>query len=171
MNGDNPMQSEFSSHIGMTGKCFCRVCNVAKSRGDGDSDSTEKQRIEDFMSVRVLTIVRYLLGDELCRPVPLALRAALSRPLNANFRKFCVVHRVQLRRSQPQPTSRTVTFSISRRRFHRPARTSKKLKSTIPRFKVPNTLSICSSSFARIFLMKCGVRLCDWKVGAHVLLS
>lgn len=26
--GDNPMQSEFSCHIGLRGKFFCRVCGV-----------------------------------------------------------------------------------------------------------------------------------------------
>ncbi|KZW00123.1 hypothetical protein EXIGLDRAFT_587550, partial [Exidia glandulosa HHB12029] len=26
LQGDNPMQSELSAHIGLTGKCFCRVC-------------------------------------------------------------------------------------------------------------------------------------------------
>lgn len=26
--GDNPMQSEFACHIGLTGKFFCRICEV-----------------------------------------------------------------------------------------------------------------------------------------------
>lgn len=26
--GDNPMQSEVSSHIGLTGKYFCQICDV-----------------------------------------------------------------------------------------------------------------------------------------------
>ncbi|KAI0054859.1 hypothetical protein BV25DRAFT_1766987, partial [Artomyces pyxidatus] len=32
--GDNPMASEFASHIGMQGRCFCRVCHAAKLGGD-----------------------------------------------------------------------------------------------------------------------------------------
>ncbi|KAG5634224.1 hypothetical protein H0H81_002802, partial [Sphagnurus paluster] len=52
MNGDNPMQSEFSSHIGMSGKCFCRICYAkgpdTKNRPDGlDGD---KQFIEEYLS-------------------------------------------------------------------------------------------------------------------------
>ncbi|KAF7339159.1 hypothetical protein MVEN_01993000 [Mycena venus] len=51
MLGDNPMQSEFASHIGLTGKCFYRVCNVkgadAKNRPQGDEG--ERQRVADFL--------------------------------------------------------------------------------------------------------------------------
>lgn len=57
MLGDNPMQSEFTSHIGLTGKCFCRVCTVrgadAKNRPEGLAG--EKERIKDFLSVCGLT--------------------------------------------------------------------------------------------------------------------
>ncbi|RDX43344.1 hypothetical protein OH76DRAFT_1206029 [Lentinus brumalis] len=52
MAGDNPMQSEFCSHIGLTGKHFCRVCKVKgadlKTRPPGDLG--EAQRLADFLS-------------------------------------------------------------------------------------------------------------------------
>ncbi|KAL6307553.1 hypothetical protein BKA93DRAFT_727298, partial [Sparassis latifolia] len=49
--GDNPMSSEFASHIGMKGKCFCRTCMV---RGADDQNrekrlAGERSRIDDFM--------------------------------------------------------------------------------------------------------------------------
>ncbi|KAL1684623.1 hypothetical protein GGG16DRAFT_67955 [Schizophyllum commune] len=53
MNGDNPMQSEFSSHIGLQGKCYCRVCharNDNKSRKKGDD--VESERLDSFMFVQ-----------------------------------------------------------------------------------------------------------------------
>ncbi|EIN08604.1 hypothetical protein PUNSTDRAFT_28808, partial [Punctularia strigosozonata HHB-11173 SS5] len=49
--GDNPMASEFASHIGMKGKFFCRICHVfredASQRPSGDAG--KRQRLEDFM--------------------------------------------------------------------------------------------------------------------------
>ncbi|KAF9000376.1 hypothetical protein BDZ89DRAFT_1121660 [Hymenopellis radicata] len=45
INGDNPMQSEFASHIGMTGRCFCRVCTASKGA------AKETDRLREFMSV------------------------------------------------------------------------------------------------------------------------
>ncbi len=44
--GDNPMQSELSSHIGMQGKFFCRVCHAGK-----DSKSGERHRLSTFLKV------------------------------------------------------------------------------------------------------------------------
>ncbi|OSD07171.1 hypothetical protein PYCCODRAFT_1358838 [Trametes coccinea BRFM310] len=72
--GDNPMASEFASHIGMSGRCICRVCEVYSRRqpenaqtqarsGDGaqiaaaaemDAVSAKqdykKQRLKDFLT-------------------------------------------------------------------------------------------------------------------------
>ncbi|KAI0353117.1 hypothetical protein OH77DRAFT_1522874 [Trametes cingulata] len=51
--GDNPMSSEFASHIGMQGKCFCRCCKV--KGGDGSSRAPgaegDKARLDEFLSV------------------------------------------------------------------------------------------------------------------------
>lgn len=50
--GDIPMQSELSSHVGMQGKYFCRVCTVhgkdatRKSGFEGAAD-----RINEFLNV------------------------------------------------------------------------------------------------------------------------
>ncbi|KAL1697796.1 hypothetical protein EV121DRAFT_274849, partial [Schizophyllum commune] len=53
LNEDNPMQSEFASHIGLTGKCFCRACharNDARSRTAGED--VERDRISAFLFAR-----------------------------------------------------------------------------------------------------------------------
>ncbi|KAI0629204.1 hypothetical protein C8Q77DRAFT_1161385 [Trametes polyzona] len=48
--GDNPMASEFASHIGMQGKYFCRVCHVCGSQDEkGDHTQGEVRRLTDFM--------------------------------------------------------------------------------------------------------------------------
>ena len=51
------MQSEFTSHIGLTGKCFCRVCTVwgADAKNQPEGLAGEKERIKDFLSVCGLT--------------------------------------------------------------------------------------------------------------------
>lgn len=50
------MQSELAAHIGMTGKFFCRICQVKgkdKNREkDGPYGRGEAGRIEEFMIVR-----------------------------------------------------------------------------------------------------------------------
>ncbi|KZV76151.1 hypothetical protein PENSPDRAFT_747853 [Peniophora sp. CONT] len=43
--GDNPMQSEFTSHVGLTGKLFCRMCKVMNS-----SDNTAESQARRFAS-------------------------------------------------------------------------------------------------------------------------
>ena len=56
--GDNPMASEIASHIGMSGKFFCRVCHastetgVPKSAPEDQQDAGEKTRLQAFMKVR-----------------------------------------------------------------------------------------------------------------------
>ncbi|KAG9084144.1 hypothetical protein FS749_005446 [Ceratobasidium sp. UAMH 11750] len=55
LEGDNPMQSELSSHIGMGGKCFCRVCQVrGKDKQRPDDLGSEKQHIREFMNIAPL---------------------------------------------------------------------------------------------------------------------
>ncbi|KAG8703410.1 hypothetical protein FRC09_004178, partial [Ceratobasidium sp. 395] len=50
MQGDNPMQSELSAHIGLKGKFFCRVCHVrGKDKDREDTVEGEIQRIAEFM--------------------------------------------------------------------------------------------------------------------------
>ncbi|KAJ7878455.1 hypothetical protein B0H13DRAFT_1631178 [Mycena leptocephala] len=55
MLGDNPMQSEFASHIGLTGKCFCRVCHVrgADSKKRPAGAEGDRERGAEFLSVCV----------------------------------------------------------------------------------------------------------------------
>ncbi|RDX40530.1 hypothetical protein OH76DRAFT_1394203 [Lentinus brumalis] len=50
MLGDNPMQSEFASHIGLTGKCFCRICHVRSSdKARPPGDQGEAVRLAEFL--------------------------------------------------------------------------------------------------------------------------
>ncbi len=67
--GDNPMASEFATHIGMAGKCVCRICNVYRvvdeehrehvsetsgAHREGEGMTTEAARIHAFMKVGFL---------------------------------------------------------------------------------------------------------------------
>lgn len=52
--GNNPMSSELASHIGLTGKHFCRACHVAgkdSERESRDGMDPDLVRILDFMQV------------------------------------------------------------------------------------------------------------------------
>ncbi|KAL1756891.1 hypothetical protein FB107DRAFT_210543, partial [Schizophyllum commune] len=48
-DADNPMASEFSCHVGMSGKCMCRVC-VLRGGKESDDVSKEKERIASFVA-------------------------------------------------------------------------------------------------------------------------
>ncbi|KAJ2968132.1 hypothetical protein NUW54_g13310 [Trametes sanguinea] len=50
--GDNPMASEFASHIGMKGKLPCRVCHARVDEGGRSAGITgEKERVREIMTV------------------------------------------------------------------------------------------------------------------------
>ena len=50
--GDNPMQSELCSHIGLQGKYFCRVCKVCgKDVNRVATSDGEKLRLKEFLTV------------------------------------------------------------------------------------------------------------------------
>lgn len=51
--GDNPMQSELTSHIGMQGKHFCRVCKVEKGIIQ-DDNSLSEAHLRAFLTVRFM---------------------------------------------------------------------------------------------------------------------
>jgi hypothetical protein len=50
--GDNPMSSEFASHVGMKGKYFCRVCQARSDKNNrAPGHAGEIERLKDFMTV------------------------------------------------------------------------------------------------------------------------
>ncbi len=47
------MSSEFASHVGMQGKCFCRTCQVkgADEKNRAPGQAGEKARLDEFLKV------------------------------------------------------------------------------------------------------------------------
>ncbi|KAJ3727642.1 hypothetical protein C8R42DRAFT_755301 [Lentinula raphanica] len=52
MLGDNPMQSEFSCHVGLTGKFFCRCCWAKGKDADNENSDIHMSEVDDNASVR-----------------------------------------------------------------------------------------------------------------------
>ncbi|KAJ7181855.1 hypothetical protein C8R46DRAFT_1313390 [Mycena filopes] len=51
---DNPMSSEFASHVGMKGKHFCRICKAKSDKGNrAPGHAGEIDRLTDFMTAGV----------------------------------------------------------------------------------------------------------------------
>lgn len=50
------MASEFASHVGMTGKCFCRICHArgADEKNRVPGIAGEIARVMEFLEVRIL---------------------------------------------------------------------------------------------------------------------
>ncbi|KAJ6487363.1 hypothetical protein C8R47DRAFT_979100 [Mycena vitilis] len=52
--GDNPMASEFASHVGMKGKYFCRVCKAKSDKANrAPGNAGEIDRLKEFMTAGV----------------------------------------------------------------------------------------------------------------------
>jgi|SRR5882762_1839504 len=53
MAGDNPMQSEFASHIGLSGTCFCHACSAkgADKQNRPPGDEGEYEYLAEFLQV------------------------------------------------------------------------------------------------------------------------
>ncbi|TBU53792.1 hypothetical protein BD310DRAFT_951832 [Dichomitus squalens] len=72
--GDNPMQAELCSHIGLKGNHFCRCCHVG---GDGKFKSSDEGFQTSSMATRPITATR----DAIVAQLLLATHAAAEKPL------------------------------------------------------------------------------------------
>ncbi|KAJ7831981.1 hypothetical protein B0H13DRAFT_2240508 [Mycena leptocephala] len=62
--GDNPMSSEFASHVGMKGKFFCRVCKAKSDKnGRAPGDAGEIDRLKDFMTAGIPRTKQQTMSD------------------------------------------------------------------------------------------------------------
>lgn len=65
------MSSEFASHVGMKGTCFCRVCHVrgadVKNRRDLGEREAAYQRLDDFTKVLGRLEVNQVIIDRYCQ--------------------------------------------------------------------------------------------------------
>ena len=65
--GDNPMSCAMASHVGMSGRYYCRAClasscpEVEKGQSDDLGDAQERERIRTFMMVRLLRRGKWLI--------------------------------------------------------------------------------------------------------------
>jgi hypothetical protein len=62
--GDNPMQSELCSHIGMSGNLFCRTCKVNRASKTGTGKNvkirSDEELLTDFLKVCSFRFVRQI---------------------------------------------------------------------------------------------------------------
>jgi hypothetical protein len=74
--GDNPMQSELCSHIGMSGNKFCRVCKVSRAPSEGTGKNvrtrTEEELLREYLTVRSSLACLAPTDHRLTRLVPCA---------------------------------------------------------------------------------------------------
>ncbi|KAJ6467083.1 hypothetical protein C8R47DRAFT_990613 [Mycena vitilis] len=62
--GDNPMASEFASHVGMKGKYFCRVCKAKSDKANrAPGNAGEIDRLKEFMTAGVPRTKKQTVAD------------------------------------------------------------------------------------------------------------
>ncbi|VDC03003.1 unnamed protein product [Peniophora sp. CBMAI 1063] len=92
--GNNPMQSKLSSHIGLSGRFCCRVCNVDKNGG-----RTEEEHVSNFIQCQeprtldgTLRALEEQLGHALCAAPSTAESAQTNSGVKDKYFDYFLTH-------------------------------------------------------------------------------